>query len=551
MKNSILFSAGLLLLSFFASEKTEAQNNNVGIGTLTPHSTAMLDVVSTTKGVLVPRMTTAQMNSIASPANGLVVYNLDSLCFCYFRSTAWQSLCGGGSGGIGPAGPTGPTGPAGSNGAAGPTGPTGPAGANGTNGTNGTNGVTGPTGPTGATGPTGPSQTAWWVLGNSGTTPATNFVGTIDAQDFVAKTNSVERMRMSSGGAVSVNTAGPAGGDVFSAFGTGYAGAISALGDYAVNGYVSGTGAGMYGENGGSGTGVLGFSTTGTGMFGTGSGTLVTGVGGRNNNAAGTGIIAIGNNITPGTVLVGGAGLAANGTEVGVVAFTSNAATATGVAGAGNNVTVNTLTGGSGVAGAGFNTGVYGYSTSTTGFTNRAGGYFQTNAGGSFAYVGMITNANTVRKIEGNGTVNTTVKDLNNNLVVLSCPEAPENLFEDYGKGTLVNGTAHITIDPIFSKNIVVDDKHDLRVFIQLEGDCKGVYVTNKSRTGFEIKELNGGNSNVKFSYHIVANRADETLPDGTVSKYSSERFAPAMGPMQNKTHQSATFEAPTPKRKN
>ena len=113
----------------------------------------------------------------------------------------------------------------------------------------------------------------------------------------------------------------------------------------------------------------------------------------------------------------------------------------------------------------------------------------------------------------------------------LARPEAPENLFEDYSKGQLINGAAHVTIDPVFAKNIVVNQDHDLRVFIQLEGDCKGVYVTNKTQNGFDVVELDGGKSNASFSYHVIANRADEILSDGTVSKYSSERFAPAMGP--------------------
>lgn len=48
---------------------------NVGIGTASPNSVAALDVTSTTKGVLFPRMTTAQRNAILSPPDGLVLYN--------------------------------------------------------------------------------------------------------------------------------------------------------------------------------------------------------------------------------------------------------------------------------------------------------------------------------------------------------------------------------------------------------------------------------------------------------------------------------------------
>ena len=141
-----------------------------------------------------------------------------------------------------------------------------------------------------------------------------------------------------------------------------------------------------------------------------------------------------------------------------------------------------------------------------------------------------MDNTNVARKIEGIGTVNTIIKDLNNNNVLMSCPEATENFFQDFGRSKLVNGKAHITLDPIFSKNIIVNEEHPLRVFVQLEGDCKGVFVSNQTALGFDVTELQGGNSSVSFTYFITANRADEVLADGTLSKYSAERFAPAIG---------------------
>lgn len=49
----------------------------VGIGTTTPDASSILDISSTDQGVLVPRLTTAQINAIVNPANGLLVYNTD------------------------------------------------------------------------------------------------------------------------------------------------------------------------------------------------------------------------------------------------------------------------------------------------------------------------------------------------------------------------------------------------------------------------------------------------------------------------------------------
>ncbi|MFV8391644.1 hypothetical protein [Flavobacterium sp. LB2P6] len=59
----------------------------VGIGTITPHASSVLDVSSTSQGMLTPRMTTAQRTAIASPADGLIVYDTDLKSFYHYNST--------------------------------------------------------------------------------------------------------------------------------------------------------------------------------------------------------------------------------------------------------------------------------------------------------------------------------------------------------------------------------------------------------------------------------------------------------------------------------
>ncbi len=72
--------------------------NNLGIGTDSPVASAKLEVNSTTKGVLFPRMSEAQKNAIAAPATGLLVYQLNSTNgFYYYDGTQWVFLGGGGS----------------------------------------------------------------------------------------------------------------------------------------------------------------------------------------------------------------------------------------------------------------------------------------------------------------------------------------------------------------------------------------------------------------------------------------------------------------------
>ena len=59
-----------------------------------PHSSAMLDVTSTSKGMLVPRMTSSQRTAISGPAEGLLVYDTTTDGFWFYQS-GWKSLSGG------------------------------------------------------------------------------------------------------------------------------------------------------------------------------------------------------------------------------------------------------------------------------------------------------------------------------------------------------------------------------------------------------------------------------------------------------------------------
>lgn len=99
----------------------------------------------------------------------------------------------------------------------------------------------------------------------------------------------------------------------------------------------------------------------------------------------------------------------------------------------------------------------------------------------------------------------------------------------------LVNGRAHVDLDETLARNILVNEQHPLRAFVQLRGDCNGVFVTNETATGFDVIELNGGTSNVGFNWTVTANRANEVLPDGTVWNYAEERFPVTQGAQETK----------------
>jgi hypothetical protein len=102
----------------------------VGIGTTTPNASAQLDVTATDKGILVPRISSTQRTAISFPATGLLVYDTNFNQFYFYNGTAWVAL------------------------------------------------------------PTSAAAGSGWLLGgNIGTSPATNFMGTVDNQPLIFKIN--------------------------------------------------------------------------------------------------------------------------------------------------------------------------------------------------------------------------------------------------------------------------------------------------------------------------------------------------------------------------
>lgn len=66
----------------------------VGIGTVTPDSSSILDINSTTAGFLPPRLTTLQRDAILLPAVGLTIYNIDVNCLEWWNGSIWYNACG-------------------------------------------------------------------------------------------------------------------------------------------------------------------------------------------------------------------------------------------------------------------------------------------------------------------------------------------------------------------------------------------------------------------------------------------------------------------------
>lgn len=89
---AIIVVSGIACSSLKAQTNTFPSNGSVGIGTVTPDASAKLEIKSTAKGLLIPRMTQTQRNAIASPANGLLIYQTDHYPGIYsYNGTNWGS----------------------------------------------------------------------------------------------------------------------------------------------------------------------------------------------------------------------------------------------------------------------------------------------------------------------------------------------------------------------------------------------------------------------------------------------------------------------------
>ena len=74
--------------------------------------------------------------------------------------------------------------------------------------------------------------------------------------------------------------------------------------------------------------------------------------------------------------------------------------------------------------------------------------------------------------------------------------ESPEVWFEDFGSAKLARGRALVKLDSNFAKVI---KRGDYRVFVTPEGNCHGLYVRHKSANKFEVREVMGGKSSIRF----------------------------------------------------
>jgi hypothetical protein len=273
-------------------------------------------------------------------------------------------------------------------------------------------------------------------------------------------------------------TASATNGEGWGVYGVTYSNDPGAYGVYGLANTTWGTGAGVYGETNSSsaqGSGVFGLSSSslgGQGVEGFAGAPLSVGVHGVNVSNSNTGSLFIATN---------GAG-----------------------------VWGDTATNNFGIAGTA---------------DDGSGGYFENNSPSGFFTLWLVAdnagsfplhayNSATGKgcDIDNSGNLNCSGAkhavvpiDSGRRKVALSAIESPVNWFEDAGSAQLVDGAAVVKLDSDFIQT--VNTQMDYKVFPVPNGDCKGLYVTNKTAASFEVRELGGGSSNVRFDYRVLAIR--------------------------------------------
>ncbi len=461
--------AGLIGVAFLISTTSSAQNVAINATGAAPNASAMLDITSTSMGVLIPRMTTAQRTAIAAPATGLQVYDTTTGSFWYFNGAIWVQFAA--------------------------------------------------------------SGLDWALLGNTGTNPAIHFVGTTDAVDLIFRTGNTERMRIvNATGFVGINTTTPSA--------RLQAVAAAAVGNTAISGTIAAQGSGHLAY----------YNTIALGAFGSLPSALVF----ADEAAAGNSPALVSRSMSPASYSA-----AISFSNVWIAGYygvdnPSNTLNPSSLYGQ-LNVTNNTL-GGFQSAMRGYNnrtaTGNPGYTIGVLGTANagsqdgmgvmgeyygtatgvRTGGYF--SAGANYSYVAEnVTN----RKIVGAGTVSEIIPTTEHGRITLTCPESPEYWYIDYGTVQLVNGRAHVELDPILMDVIVVDAANPLKVITQVNIiECNGVAVINKTATGFDIVELRGGTSSGEIDYQIVA-KPKTNYGEGRFPQAPAPAYAKGAEPAQAK----------------
>ncbi len=271
--------------------------------------------------------------------------------------------------------------------------------------------------------------------------------------------------------------------------------------------------AGALGETSAAGVGVQGRSSNQAvrgdgGRFGVVGRGTATGVDGTGAGDSGFGVVGRGTvtGVHGSGAGAGGLGVVGTGTARGVDG-TGTGAGGLGVVGRG------TASGGFGVIGIGGRVGVRGDgrgATSGIGVEGIPGPL----SGGFFPWAGAFRGNVLVSRnlsVDGNlfvsGSKAAVVPHPDGSERATYAVEAPESWLEDIGRAQLRQGVARVEVDPDFAAVTGLGD--DYHVFLTPEGPTSGLYVTDRTSSGFEVREQADGAGDISFSFRVVTRRTD------------------------------------------
>ncbi|MBK8341201.1 MAG: hypothetical protein IPK99_14930 [Flavobacteriales bacterium] len=392
----------------------------------------------------------------------------------------------------------------------------------------------------------------WTILGNAGTVAATNFLGTTDNVDLVVRTNNLERFRtMGATGRIGWGTTAPIAPLEVSS------GATDAIYGHSINV------GGWLGRETNITFGVPLQNVLGAGLY-------------ANNPTAGytsayaqsTGAATVAANINYSDVWISQYNYVQNNTATFNPPGSYSQLNVTNAALAGDHVAFRAYSNRGTTAGnPGFTIGssatanaqnqdaigVEGVAFSNT--TTRAGGYFESfsypGVSLAYAYVGT-TVGGIARKITGTAAVAEIVPTPDHGRIMLTCPESPEYWYQDYGTVQMVNGHAHVDLDPILADIIMVTAEYPVRVFCTPVDmpDFNGVAQMNRTATGFDLVELNAGSHSGTIDYQLIVKPktgfGEGRFPQAPGPAWLKKEFEPVKARAANQPDPSKIFYWPS-----
>ena len=112
-----------------------------------------------------------------------------------------------------------------------------------------------------------------------------------------------------------------------------------------------------------------------------------------------------------------------------------------------------------------------------------------------------------------------------------------------FGSAQLVDGAAVVTLDADFIQTVNTSEEY--QVFLTPYGDCKGLYLINRSANSFEVHELGGGKATLNFEYRITALRRNYEIvrfADYTESEKLHRLLRERTKPVAAGSHRPAPF---------